>query len=150
VIRAFALALACAITFAAEVARAEPAVANAWMRPAPSGAKSADAYADLRTDAPVTLVAVRTSAARRVDLVLHDPRDAASVPRVVDKLALPAGETRFALKGSVLRLVDVARPIVPGEGVVLAFEFVDAAGRTSGVEARVEVRGFAALPAAKR
>ncbi|GMU71401.1 MAG: hypothetical protein AMXMBFR42_08660 [Burkholderiales bacterium] len=149
-IRCAALAIACAIAFAGGNAYAEPTVTNAWMRPAALGAKSADAYADLRTSTPTTLVAVRTTAARRVDLVIHDPRDAASVPHVVDRLALPAGETRFALKGSVLRMIDVAVPIVPGDGVPLVFEFVDAAGKATKVEAKVEVRGFAPSPARMR
>ena len=149
-IRGAALPIACAIVLAAGAAHAEPTVANAWMRPAALGAKSAEAYADVRTTAATTLVAVRTTAARHVELVVHDPRDAASVPRVVDKVALPAGETRFALKGSVLRFLDVTSPIVPGDGVPLVFEFVDAAGRTTKVEAKVEVRGFAPSPARMR
>ena len=145
-----AIALAFFAMIAASVARAETTIANAWMRPAPAGAASADAYADVRVDAPATLVAVRTPAARRVDIVVHDPRDPASVPHVVDRLALNAGETRFALKGSVLRLVDVKSAIVPGEPMPLRFEFVDASGKASSVEAKVQVRGLVAPPAAMR
>lgn len=145
-----ALALAAVALAAPVAARAETTIANAWMRPAAAGAASADAYADVRVDAAATLVAVRTPVARRVDLVLHDPRDPASVPRVVDKVALPPGETRFALKGSVLRLVDVKDAIAPGEPVPLRFEFVDASGKAYAVEAKVQVRGLVAPPAAMR
>lgn len=148
--RVRALALVAATLASAGAARAETTIANAWMRPAPAGAASADAYADVRVDAPATLVAVRTPAAARVDIVVRDPRDPASAPRVVDKLALPAGETRFALKGSVLRLVDVKSAIGPGAPVSLRFEFVDAAGKASAVDAGVQVRGFVAPPAAMR
>ena len=65
---------------------------------------------------------------------------------VVDKLALPVGESRFALKGSVLRLVDVTSTVAPGQPVPLAFEFADAAGGKLVVEALVQVRGLVAAP----
>jgi len=136
---------------AASVAHAAPQVANAWMRPVAAGADSADAYADVRTDAQLTLVAVRTPVARSVEIVVHDPKDPASKPHVVERLAIPVGETRFALKGSVLRLVDVTGAVAPGKPVPLAFEFADATGGKVVVEALVEVRGLvAAQPAPPR
>lgn len=135
---------------AAGAAQAEVTIANVWMRPAAAGAARADAYADLRTGTPATLVAVRTPAARRVDIVVHDPRDPSSVPHVVEKLAIPRGETRFALKGSVLRLVDVTQAIAPGHPVPLRFELADESGKLTTVEAQVEVRGFVGAPAAMR
>ena len=145
-----ALALVASALVSIGVARAEATIANAWMRPAAAGAASADAYADVRVDAPATLVAVRTPAASRVDIVVHDPRDPSSVPRVVDKLAIPAGETRFALKGSVLRLVGVKSTIASGDAVPLRFELVDASGKAHAVEAKVQVRGLISPPAAMR
>ena len=147
--RVVALVLAFAALAALPVsAIAAPQVANAWMRPVAAGSASADAYADLRTDAPLTLVAVRTPVARAVEIVLHDPKDPASRPRAVERLAIPVGETRFALKGSVLRLVDVTGAVAPGKPVPLAFEFVDASGAKVVVESQVEVRGIvAARPA---
>ena len=75
-------------------------------------------------------------------------RDPAATPKVVDKLELRAGETRFALRGSVLRLVDVRSTLTSEHPVPLAFEFVDSAGQRSVVEILVEVRGlFAPQPA---
>lgn len=148
--RVSAFAFASTLAFAAGAASADVTIANAWMRPAASGAAHADAYADLRSDAATTLVAVRSPAARRVDIVVHDPRDPKSVPHVVERLAIPPGETRFALKGSVLRLVEVSDAIVPGRPVPLTFELVDASGKRSSVAAKVEVRGFVAPPAAMR
>jgi periplasmic copper chaperone A len=144
-VKRFAAFLALGATLAASAsALAAPTVANAWMRPAAKGAASADAYADLRTDVPVTLVAVKTPVARAVEIVVVDPKDASRAPRVVESLALPAGETRFALRGSVLRLVDVARDLSNATPVPLRFEFRDAAGATLAVDAEVQVRGLVA------
>ena len=122
-------------------AHAAPIVQNAWMRPALAGT-SADAYADVITERQLTLARVRTPVARAVEIVLLDPRDPAAVPKVVDKLALKPGETRFALKGSVLRLVDLNATLSLDRPVPLAFEFVDDAGEKSVVEVLVQVRGL--------
>ncbi len=122
-------------------AHAAPIVQNAWMRPAHAGA-SVDAYADVITERPLTLARVRTPVARAVEIVILDPRDPAATPKVVDTLALKAGETRFALKGSVLRLVDLRSTLSLERPVPLAFEFVDDAGEKSVVEVQVQVRGL--------
>ena len=149
--RTLALAAAFAALAAAPLpALAAPQIANAWMRPVAAGSASADAYADVRTEAPLTLVAVRTPVERAVEIVVHDPKDRANPPRVVERLALPAGETRFALKGSVLRLVDLASAVAPGQLVPLAFEFVDASGARIVAETKVQVRGLVAAQPAGR
>ena len=145
-----ALAFAFAGLAAAAPASAAPEIANAWMRPAAAGAASADAYADVRTDAPLTLVAVRTPVARSVEIVVHDPKDQANPPRVVERLAMPAGETRFALKGSVLRFVELASAVAPSQRVPLVFEFVDASGARIVAETKVQVRGLVAAQPAGR
>ncbi len=139
-------ALGAALAFA-PAAHGGVQVVNVWMRPASAGAASADVYADLRTSVPVTLTGVRTSSARKVEIVIVDPRSAGPA-RVVESHALPAGETRFALRGSVLRLVDLKERLVNGSPITLRFEFVDAAGAKSSLEAPVEVRGLVAPPAA--
>lgn len=139
-------ALGAAMVFAPGAAHGGVQIANAWMRPAAAGAASADVYADLRASAPVTLTGVRTSAARKVEIVLVEPRSVGPA-RVVESLPLPAGETRFALRGSVLRLVDLKERLVNGSPVTLTFEFVDAAGGKSSVEAPIAVRGLVAPPA---
>ena len=131
---------ACALALTVD-ASAAPQIWNAWMRPAAAGA-SADAYADVVTERPLTLARVRTPLARAVEIVVLDPRDPGDKPKVVDKLALKAGETRFALKGSVLRLVDLRSTLTLERPVPLAFEFVDDAGETSVVEILVQVRGL--------
>ena len=136
-----AVSLAAAL-LASGVADAAPRIANALMRPSAAGAAAADAYADIITESALTLVRVRTPVARAVEIVVLDPKDTAATPRVVDKLAIPAGETRFALRGSVLRLVDVRSTLTSERPVPLAFEFTDYAGETTIVETLVQVRGL--------
>jgi len=138
-----ALVLA-AVLAAPAFAQEPPQIVNAWMRPAVPGS-DVDAYADIRTGVPIVLAGVRTASAARVDIVLMDPPGSGEL-KVVAELALPAGQTRFALKGSVLRLVEVQAPLANGDPVMLRFEFRDAAGRRSSVDAPVTVRGFASAP----
>ena len=145
------IALPAALVLAALLAAPAPALAqeppqivNAWMRPAVPGS-TVDAYADIRTGVPLVLTGVKTASAARVDIVLMDPPGSGDL-KVVPELALPAGQTRFALKGSVLRLVEVQAPLGNGDPVTLRFEFRDAAGRRSSVDAPVTVRGFAPAP----
>ena len=135
------LVLALAFSAYAFAAHAAPIIQNARMRPALAGG-SADAYADVITERPLTLARVRTPVARAVEIVLLDPRDPDAKPKVVDKLDLKSGETRFALKGSVLRLVDLRSTLTQERPVPLAFEFVDDAGEKSVVEILVQVRGL--------
>ena len=137
-IRALVGALALALPLCVSAA---PLVQNAWMRPAYQGA-SADAYADVITERALTLAKVRTPVARAVEIVLLDPRDPGATPKVVDTLDLKAGQTRFALKGSVLRLKDLRSTLTVERPVPLAFEFVDDAGEKSVVEVLVQVRGL--------
>jgi len=145
------IALPAALVLAALLAAPAPALAqeppqivNAWMRPAVPGS-TVDAYADIRTGVPLVLTGVKSASAARVDIVLMDPPGSGDL-KVVPELALPAGQTRFALKGSVLRLVEVQAPLGNGDPVTLRFEFRDAAGRRSSVDAPVTVRGFAPAP----
>ena len=93
---------------------------------------------------------VETAWMRAVEIVVRDrPGDIADPPRVVASLAIPAGETRFAMRGSVLRLVGVTQAVLPGTSVPLAFEFRDARGAKTVVETLVQVRGlFVPQPAA--
>jgi copper(I)-binding protein len=133
---------ALALALAALPSLAAPLIQNAWMRPAAAGAASADAYADIVTPTAVTLVRVRTPVARAVEIVILDPRDPAAAPKTVDRLDLKSGETRFALRGSVLRLRDIQSTLTTERPVPLTFEFVDDAGTRSDVEVPVQVRGL--------
>jgi copper(I)-binding protein len=121
------------------------ALVNGWMRPAAVGQASADAYVDVRSDSALKLVAVTTPAAQRVDLVAGAMNDGAYETKVVKTFDVPAKrELRFALKGNVLRLVDIRKTLTNADAVPLRFEFKDENNRDVTATVDLQVRGLLA------
>jgi hypothetical protein len=135
-----------AVLVAVPAVRAEVALTNAWMRPAYAGQTSAQVYVDVRAERPLRLVAASAPVARRAELVLVDPpSNDPTTHRVVAELPVAGGgETRLALGGSHVRLVEVSRDVWPGESWPLELAFVDAAGKRVTANAEVLVRGLMA------
>lgn len=139
------LALAAVLLAAAPAqARAEVELVNGWMRPAYAGQPRAAVYVDIRSAQPLKLVGAATPLAGRVELVLVDPPSPdPATHRVVEELPVAGGrETRLALGGSHIRLVDIVRDLPPSERWPLELAFVDAAGKRLSVTAEVLVRGL--------
>ena len=141
-IAGFALA---ALAAAIPARAAEPALLNGWMRPAAAGTPSIDAYVDIRSDVALKLVAASTPAAKRVDLVAGTFSDKGYETKVVTTFDVPAkGELRFALRGNVLRFVEVQKSFGNSDPVPLRLEFRDADGKTLVATTTLEVRGLLA------
>jgi hypothetical protein len=104
-----------------EDAWARPALGTDSVAPPPSAA-----YLMLHNDgrAPDTLLGARTAAARVVELHQSIEDDGVMRMRPVDSLAVPAGGTvTLAPGGYHFMLIDVARPLAPGDTVTLALRF---------------------------
>lgn len=114
-------------------ARAVLSVNEPWVRVTPDG-RSADAFMNLRTSDPLTLVAVDSFAARAVTI-------RAGENRVAKSLALPAN-TLVELKpdASRIRLTGVVRRIKMGEFVPLTLFLRDAQGNEQQLFVNAEVR----------
>ncbi len=141
------LALAAVLLAAAPTqARAEVELASAWMRPAYAGQPSAAVYVDIRAERPARLVGANVALAKLVELVLVEPpSNDPATHRVVAELPVAGGrETRLALGGSHLRLLEVTRDVQPGERWPLELLFVDASGRRFSATTEVLVRGLMA------
>lgn len=145
---AAALALAAAPALAADVA-----LANAWMRPARAGA-TGSAYVDIRTNAPLKLVAAKSPAAKSVAFVLVTQNlDGTTTERTVAEVDVPGGvETRFAYNGSRIELLGLALDLRPGLTIPLTLEFVETTGAKlrQSIEIGVLVRGVMLPPAEPR
>ena len=129
----------------APAAVAQVVLSNAWLRPAAAGQQEAQVYVDIRSAEPVTLVAARSPIAKRAELVVLDPpQPDTGRLRVVSEMAMPAGETRLAYRGSHVRLVGVARAADPGDRVPIELTFVDASGRRTTATTDALVRGLVA------
>ena len=137
-------ALACTAAFAAGTAMAEVTLANAWLRPAPTGTAEAAVYVDIRSTEALELVGARSPVARGAELVLVDPPDPdPEARRVVAKIPIAANhETRLAYLGSHVRLTGVTRDLVPGTRIPVELTFADATGERRTVAAEALVRGI--------
>jgi hypothetical protein len=139
-------ALCCALP---ALARAQPvAVKDAWVRAPAPGQKIAAAYMELTSGGNAALVAVASPAAVAVEL--HGTAVEAGVMKMrrVSAVALPAGQAvKLAPGGLHLMLVDLRRPLEPGDRVPLSLtvERAGSAGRDI-VTVEAEVRAHAPGP----
>jgi copper(I)-binding protein len=120
---------------------------DGWMRPAAAGAASAEAYVDVRADAALAIVGVRTDIARTVELVAApgpDPGQPAAARGDGQFMLAPGEKLRFARHGNVLRLRGIVRSVDVGDTVRLEFAFEDASHRMRSATAAIVVRGVAA------
>jgi hypothetical protein len=115
---------------------------NAWMRPAPAGSPSAQAYVDIVSDTALELTGASTPASTSVEVVLVTTRHEGPVEQVVATLPVGAGPaTRLAYLGHHLRLKEVRRDLRNGEPVPLTLEFTDATGQKVVATTNIVVRG---------
>ena len=116
-------------------------VTNAWARPTVPGQTVGAAYLDLTSAHGATLALVQSDAAGTVQV--HAMSNDGDVMRMreVDRLALPAGKTiRLAPSGMHLMLLQLKKPLRPGDSVALDLTVVDKAGGPHIVHAIAPVR----------
>jgi copper(I)-binding protein len=106
-------------------------------------------YLDIESTEPVKLVGARSPVAKSAKLVVVDPPGSHSPQQVVREIAIPANQPkRLAYLGSHVRLVDIARDVVPGMRVPIELDFVDANGTRRTLATEADVRGVAVPPPA--
>jgi len=135
-------ALACAVVVALAPmdARAVVAINLPWVRVS-AGAASAEAYMEIASSANATLVEVRSDAARKVALRSPGKRIAtiAAVP-------LPAGTpVMLAPDGFRVGLLQLKRPLKPGDQVPLILTIRDDDGTVREIPINAEVRRRSAI-----
>ena len=103
---------------------------EAWARPAPGSDSVAPppsaAYLTLHNDgrAADTLIGARSDAARVIELHRSIEDDGVMRMRPVDSLTVPArGSVTLEPGGYHFMLIDVTRPLTPGDTVTLALRF---------------------------
>lgn len=135
-----AMALACT-GFAASAAPSDLAITDAWARPTVAGQPVGAAYLSITSTHGATLTRVQSDVAGTVQV--HSMSQDGDVMRMreVERLALPAGKTvRLAPAGMHLMLLQLKKPLRPGDSVALDLTVVDKAGRQRVVHAIVPVR----------
>lgn len=129
----------------ASAAHGAVSVEEPWVRATAPGQAVAGAYLRLRSDTPVALVAVETSASKKAEI--HEMRMEGQVMRMrpVEKIALPAGQSVELRPGGYhLMLIDVIHPLKPGDKVPLTLVIESASGARQRIAVEAQVREIAA------
>ncbi len=139
-------ALAFALLTGAGLAAApdDVVVTGAWVRAMVPGQPVGAAYLSITSARGATLTHVRSDAAGSVQM--HSMSEDGGVMRMreLERLDLPAGKTvRLAPAGTHLMLLQVTKPLRPGDSVALDLTVVDRAGVSKVVHAVAPVRASA-------
>lgn len=132
--------LAAGSSFAAEEVKA----GHPWAGATAPGQKVAGAYLELSSTASAALVAVRSPAAGSVEIHSMSMEGGVMKMRRLEKMELPANRTVKLVPGGVhLMLIDISKPLKPGDRVPLTL-IIESAGKIrSEVKLEAEVRASA-------
>jgi periplasmic copper chaperone A len=127
-----------ASTFSAQAA---VTVTDAWVRGTVPAQTTTGAFATLTSSENAKLVAVKTPAAKSVEIHRSDMRGGVMRMEAVDAVPLPAGKAvKLEEGGFHVMLMGVARPIKAGTKVPLEFVVEDAKGKRSTISTQAPVR----------
>lgn len=125
-------------------ARAEVTVTEPWVRGTVAGQKASGAFMGLKSSSDVRLVGAASPAAKVVEVHEMASADGVMRMRAIDGLALPAGKAVELKPGGYhVMLIDLVKPLLPGEQVPIFLTFVAADGGKSTVEVKATVRDLA-------
>lgn len=125
----------------AQVAAAQVAVNDAWVRGTVAGQTATGAFMQLRAAADATLVSAASPVASIVEI--HEMKMDGGMMKMnaVDRLPLPAGKAVDLKPGGYhVMLMGLTGPLRAGEIVPLTLTFEDKAGRKTAVEVRAPVK----------
>lgn len=106
-------------------------VSKAWVRPAVSGQQVSGAYMDLMAKRPAKLVKVESPVADAVEIHRMAMNDGVMEMRELETIDLPANQIVRLHPGDYhLMLIDLKKPLKPGERVPLKLTLLNANGRT--------------------
>lgn len=122
-------------------AQAEVTVTEPWVRGTVPSQRASGAFMGLKSSSDVRLVGASSPAAKIVEVHEMSTSDGVMRMRAIEGLPLPAGKT-VELKpgGHHVMLIDLVKPLLPGEQVPISLTFVGADGRKSTVEVKAMVR----------
>jgi len=126
------------------LAQAEVTVTEPWVRGTVSGQKASGAFMGLKSSSDVRLVGASSPAAKVVEIHEMSTSDGVMRMRAIEGLPLPAGKSVELKPGGYhVMLIDLVKPLVPGEQVPISLTFLAADGRKSTVEVKAMVRELA-------
>lgn len=115
-------------------------VSKAWVRPAVSGQQVSGAYMDLVAKRPAKLVKIESPVADAVEIHRMGMNDGVMEMREIETIDLPANQIVRLHPGDYhLMLIDLKKPLKPGERVPLKLTLLNANGRTETLSILVPV-----------
>jgi copper(I)-binding protein len=137
-------AFICGLFLAFASQAAEVTVKDAWVRGTVPAQKTTGAFATLTSSEDAKLVAVRSPAAKTVEVHESMMHGGMMHMQAVDSVALPAGKAVELKPGGYhVMLIGLTQPLETGGKVPLEFVIEDAKGKRSTVAAQAEVRPLA-------
>jgi copper(I)-binding protein len=129
-------------------ALADVSVENAWVRGTVPAQKATGAFMIIKSTAPVSLVSARSAAARQIELHEMSMENGVMKMRPVGQINIaPDKPTELKPGGLHIMLVDLVKPLAPGEAVPLTLTFKSADGKTFQHETKADVRELTAREA---
>jgi len=129
----------------ASSAGAQVTVDQAWVRATAPGQPVAGAYLKIESAQAAALVAVRTPVTARAEIHEMKMEGGIMKMRPVTRIELPAGKTVELRPGGYhLMLMNIAKPLRPGETVPITLVIEGADKKRQEIEVKAEVRDLTA------
>ena len=139
-IRSFLVVLTLALSSFTSAHAGNLTVSKAWVRPAVSGQQVSGAYMDLVVKRPAKLVKIESPVADAVEIHRMAMNDGVMEMRELETIDLPANQVVRLHPGDYhMMLIDLKRPLKPGERVPLKLTLLNANGRTETLSILVPV-----------
>jgi copper(I)-binding protein len=114
---------------------------DAWVRGTVPAQKITGAFLTLESSEDAKVVGVSSPAAKTAEIHESGMDGGTMRMKAVDFVALPAGKrVEFKAGGYHVMLMDLTRPLAPGDTVPLTFTLEDRRGKRSTLEVKAEVR----------
>jgi hypothetical protein len=135
---------ACITLTVSFAAQAKVTIEDAWVREMVPAQKSTGAFATVKSSEEAKLVAVKSPAAKAVEIHSSAMKGGVMHMQAVDAVELPAGKAvHLAPAGGYhVMLIDVTHPLKVGDKVPLSFVVEDEGGHRSTVETIAVVRSL--------
>lgn len=124
------------------VQAAEPvSISRAWARATAPGQNAGAAYLELKSAQDLTLTGVESPMAESVEIHRMSMNDGVMEMRMLETLALPAGQTvKLEPGGFHLMLFDLKNPLKVGGRVPMTLSFKDKSGKTMSMKIELPIK----------
>lgn len=130
---------------ASTIAHAEVTAKDAWVRGTVPAQKTTGAFMTLTSTEDVKIVAASSPVAKKAEIHTSMMMNGVNMMHKADRIELPAGKPVELKNGGYhVMLMDLVRPVTPGETVPITFTVEGKDGKRTQVQVKAEVRPLGA------